>query len=78
MTKHGMKHYVHAHGDPTFDAVRWKWRKEARRAAEHIRSMVAFRVLATVRKIISMSGYRLASELIIIDRKTGNRYGRMR
>ena len=45
MTKHGMKHYVHAHGDPTFDAVLGKWRKEARRAAEQKRSMVAFRVL---------------------------------
>lgn len=78
MGKHGMQRRVYKNADPVFDAVLGKWRKEARRAAEQKRSMVAFRVLATVRKIISMSGYRLASELIIIDRKTGNRYGRMR
>lgn len=76
MAKSGMKSYVHKHRDPTFDTVLGKFRKEARLAAEQKRSMAAFRVLATCRKIISIAGYRLASGLVIEDKKTGNRYGR--
>lgn len=76
MAKSGMKSYVHKHRDPTFDTVLGKFRKEARFAAEQKRSMAAFRVLATCRKIISIAGYRLVSGLVIEDKKTGARYGR--
>lgn len=76
MAKSGMKQYVHKHKDPTFDIVLGKFRKEARKASEQKRSMAAFRVLATARKIISIAGYKLVSGLVIEDRKTGNRYGR--
>lgn len=76
MAKSGMKSYVHKHRDPTFDTVLGKFRKEARLAAEQERSMAAFRVLATCRKIISIAGYRLVSRLVIEDKKTGARYGR--
>lgn len=76
MGKHGMKRRVYTNGDPTFDTVWGKFRKEARLAAEHKRSMAAFRVLATCRKIISIAGYRLVSGLVIEDKKTGNKYGR--
>ncbi len=76
MGKHGMQRRVYTNGDPTFDTVLGKFRKEARVAAEQKRSMAAFRVLATARKIISIAGYKLVSGLVIEDRKTGNRYGR--
>lgn len=76
MGKHGMQRRVYKNADPVFDTVLGKFRKEARLAAEQKRSMAAFRVLATCRKIISIAGYRLASGLVIEDRKTGNRYGR--
>lgn len=76
MGKHGMQRRVYKNADPVFDTVLGKFRKEARLAAEQKRSMAAFRVLATCRKIISIAGYRLVSGLIIEDRKTGNRYGR--
>lgn len=76
MGKHGMKRRVYTNGDPTFDIVWGKFRKEAKVAAEQKRSMAAFRVLATARKIISIAGYKLVSGLVIKDRKTGNRYGR--
>ena len=76
MGKHGMQRRVYKNADPVFDTVLGKFRKEARLAAEQKRSMAAFRVLATCRKIISIAGYRIVSGLIIEDRKTGNRYGR--
>lgn len=76
MGKHGMQRRVYTSGDPTFDAVVGRFRKEAKLAAEQKRSMTAFRVLATARKIISIAGYRLVSGLVIEDRKTGNKYGR--
>ncbi|WP_329758908.1 hypothetical protein [Allisonella histaminiformans] len=76
MGKHGMQRRVYKNADPVFDTVLGKFRKEARLAAEQKRSMAAFRVLATCRKIISIAGYRLASGLVIEDKKTGARYGR--
>lgn len=76
MGKHGMQRRIYKNADPVFDTVLGKFRKEARLAAEQKRSMAAFRVLATCRKIISIAGYKLVSGLVIEDRKTGNRYGR--
>lgn len=76
MGKHGMQRRVYKNADPVFDTVLGKFRKEARLAAEQKRSMAAFRVLATCRKIISIAGYRLASGLVIEDKKTGAKYGR--
>ena len=76
MGKYGMQRRVYKNADPVFDTVLGKFRKEARLAAEQKRSMAAFRVLATCRKIISIAGYKLVSGLVIEDRKTGNRYGR--
>ena len=76
MGKHGMQRRVYKNADPVFDTVLGKFRKEARLAAEQKRSMAAFRVLATCRKIISIAGYRLVSGLVIEDKKTGARYGR--
>lgn len=76
MGKHGMQRRVYKNADPVFDTVLGKFRKEAKLAAEQKRSMAAFRVLATCRKIISIAGYRLASGLVIEDKKTGARYGR--
>lgn len=76
MGKHGMQRRVYKNADPVFDTVLGKFRKEARLATEQKRSMAAFRVLATCRKIISIAGYKLVSGLVIEDRKTGNRYGR--
>ncbi len=76
MGKHGMQRRVYKNADPVFDTVLGKFRKEARLAAEQKRSMAAFRVLATCRKIISIAGYKLVSGLVIENKKTGNRYGR--
>lgn len=76
MGKHGMQRRVYKNADPTFDIVLGKFRKEAKLAAEQKRSMAAFRVLATCRKIISIAGYKLVSGLVIENKKTGNRYGR--
>lgn len=76
MGKHGMQRRVYKNADPVFDTVLGKFRKEAKLAAEQKRSMAAFRVLATCRKIISIAGYRLASGLVIEDKKTGAKYGR--
>ena len=76
MGKHGMQRRVYKNADPVFDTVLGKFRKEAKLAAEQKRSMAAFRVLATCRKIISIAGYKLVSGLVIENKKTGNRYGR--
>lgn len=76
MGKHGMQRRVYKNADPVFDTVLGKFRKEAKLAEEQKRSMAAFRVLATCRKIISIAGYKLVSGLVIENKKTGNRYGR--
>lgn len=55
----GMLRTVYYHQDPTFERVWGKFRKEAREAAEKKRAVAAFRVIATIRKIIRIAGYRL-------------------
>ena len=52
----GMLRTVYYHQDPTFERVWGKFRKEAKEAAEKKRAVAAFRVIATIRKIIRIAG----------------------
>lgn len=68
----GMMRTVYYHQDPTFEKVLGKLRKEAREAAEKKRAVAAFRVIATIRKIIRIAGYRLKSDIVIQNVVTGD------
>ena len=72
MAKQGMNRMVFYNGDPTFDAVVGKFRKEAREASERGQSMKAFRVFAAIRIMMKIAGYKLMSEIVIEDVRTGN------
>lgn len=78
MAKEGLHKGVYHHGDPTYEAVVAKFRKEAREAAARNRAMTAFRVFAAVRLIVKLAGYRLRGEIIIEDERRGAvyRYGK--
>ena len=51
-----------------------KFRKEAREAAEKKKAVAAFRVIATIRKIIRIAGYRLKADIVIQNVRTGDVY----
>lgn len=74
MAKDGMKRSVYFQADPTFNAVWARWRKEEQRAKAEKRAMVPFRVMGIVRMFIKRAGYRLISDIEIVDRNTGARY----
>lgn len=74
MAKDGMKRSVYFQADPTFNAVWARWRKEEQRAKAEKRTMVPFRVMGIVRMLIKRAGYRLISDIEIVDRNTGARY----
>lgn len=74
MAKDGMKRSTYFQGDPTFNAVWAKWRKEEREAKKEKRSMLPFRVMGIVRMFIRRAGYRLNSDIEIIDTRTGERF----
>lgn len=74
MAKDGMRRDVYHHKDPTYEAVLAKFRKESRESAEKNRAMAAFRVFATVKLILRISGYRLLGELVIEDERSGAIY----
>ena len=61
----GMLRTVYYHQDPTFERVWGKFRKEAKEAAEKKRAVAAFRVIA---------GYRLRSDIVIQNVRTGDVY----
>jgi hypothetical protein len=73
----GMRRKVYYNPDPTFDSVLSKFKKEQKRAREQKRAMAAFRVIATVKKIIKIAGYELIGTLVIRDKQSGNTYGRL-
>lgn len=70
----GMLRTVYYHQDPTFERVWGKFRKEAREAAEKKKAVAAFRVIATIRKIIRIAGYRLKADIVIQNVRTGEVY----
>ena len=74
MAKGGMKRTAYFQGDPTYDAVWAKWRKEEKAAKQERRAMIPFRVMGIVRLFIKKAGYRLNSDIEIIDKKTGVKY----
>lgn len=74
MAKDGMKRSVYFQADPTFNAVWARWRKEEQRAKAEKRTMVPFRVMGIVRMLIKRAGYRLISDIEIVDRNTGAKY----
>lgn len=74
MAKDGMKRSVYFQSDPTFNAVWARWRKEEQRAKAEKRTMVPFRVMGIVRMLIKRAGYRLISDIEIVDRDTGAKY----
>lgn len=74
MAKDGMKRSVYFQADPTFNAVWARWRKEEQRAEAEKRTMVPFRVMGIVRMLIKRAGYRLISDIEIVDRNTGAKY----
>lgn len=71
MAKNGMRRNVFYSADPTYVSVLAKFRKEAREAERDGRAMAAFRVVAAIRLILRLGGYRLKEELVIEDAKTG-------
>lgn len=74
MAKDGMKRSVYFKADPTFNAVWARWKKEEQRAKAEKRTMVPFRVMGIVRMLIKRAGYRLISDIEIVDRNTGAKY----
>lgn len=74
MAKDGMKRSVYCQGDPTFNAVWAKWRKEKQAAQREKRAMIPFRVMGIVRMFIKQAEYRLNSDIEIIDKRTGDKY----
>lgn len=74
MARDGMKRSAYCQGDPTYNAVLGKWRREQRLAREQKRAMMPIRVLGVVRLLIKEAGYKLISDIEIMDVKTGNRY----
>lgn len=69
-----MKRSTYYQGDPTYNAVLGKWRAEERRARTEKRAMLPIRVMGVVRLLIKQAGYKLISDIEILDTKTGNRY----
>lgn len=74
MAKDGMKRSVYFQADPIFNAVWARWKKEEQRAKAEKRTMVPFRVMGIVRMLIKRAGYRLISDIEIVDRNTGAKY----
>ena len=59
MAKDGMKRSAYCQGDPVFNEVWGKWRKEERRAREEARAMMPIRVMGIVRLLVKRAGYKL-------------------
>ena len=74
MAKDGMKRSAYCQGDPVFNEVWGKWRKEERRVREEARAMMPIRVMGIVRLLVKRAGYKLISDIEILDERTGNRY----
>lgn len=74
MAKDGMKRRAFFSADPTYAAVLGRFRREERKAREHKEAVKPFRVLATVVKIIKISGYRIIGDLKIQNIRTGETY----
>lgn len=74
MAKNGMKRSVYFKADPTFNAVLARWKKEEQRAKVEKRAMAPFRVMGIVRMLIKRAGYRLISDIEIVDSNTGAKY----
>jgi hypothetical protein len=66
-----MRRNVFYSADPTYASVLAKFRKEAREAERDGRAMAAFRVVAAIRLILRIGGYRLREELVMEDVQTG-------
>ncbi|BBK24434.1 hypothetical protein [Dialister hominis] len=74
MAKNGMKRAVFFQGDPTFNSVWARWRKEEQEARRQKRAMLPFRVIGIVRMFIRRAGYELLSDVVIRDKKSGDVY----
>lgn len=74
MAKGGMKRSAYCQGDPTYNEVLGKWRREEQRAREEKRAMMPIRVMGVVRLLVKRAGYKLISDIEIVDVATGNRY----
>lgn len=71
--KDGMSPGVAKHGDPTFEAVLSKFRKEEREAKQKRQAMAAFRVFAMIREIVRRAGYHFIGAVCMADEK-GHRF----
>lgn len=56
MAKDGMKRSAYCQGDPVFNEVWGKWRKEERRARVEARAMMPIRVMGIVRLLVKRAG----------------------
>lgn len=74
MAKTGMNRRAFYNSDPTYAAVLGKFNKEAKEARERKEAMKPFRVMATIHKLASVAGYRIAADLVLMDRETGETY----
>ncbi|WP_444219108.1 hypothetical protein [Dialister succinatiphilus] len=74
MAKNGMRRQVYYRSDPTFEAVLARWRQEERAMERSDKSISPIRVLGTVRMLIKRAGYRLISDIEILDTRTGDKY----